>query len=241
MSDESVNHDEDERTPARWSTGKIARLSRAIRDELNRRLDDNQPASEILPWLNELPGVKEILAAQFSGAPVNEQNLSTWRYTGYRHWQQTQERFALILLRSEDAAAVSHAAQPQARGAAALAADRLFQLLSTDTDEKPSLPDLQKISSSAVALVKTEQHDARIQLAKDRLRLREEYLALRRDIHQRGAVSTMQRVLDDAQSKAIQSAPINNEAKIELLGRRHFGPKWRRRPVPTGQEPVKCA
>ncbi len=38
--------------------GNIARLPRAIRDELNRRVDDGQTGKEILPWLNGLPEVK---------------------------------------------------------------------------------------------------------------------------------------------------------------------------------------
>ncbi len=33
--------------------GKIARLPRAIRDELNRRMGDGQTGQELLPWLNE--------------------------------------------------------------------------------------------------------------------------------------------------------------------------------------------
>ncbi len=38
--------------------GKIARLPRAIRDELNRRMDDGQTGQELLPWLNGLPQAK---------------------------------------------------------------------------------------------------------------------------------------------------------------------------------------
>ena len=38
--------------------GKIARLPRAIRDELNRRMDDGQTGKELLPWLNGLPKSK---------------------------------------------------------------------------------------------------------------------------------------------------------------------------------------
>jgi hypothetical protein len=38
--------------------GKSARLPRNIRDELNRRLEDSEPAEAILPWLNARPEVE---------------------------------------------------------------------------------------------------------------------------------------------------------------------------------------
>ena len=56
--------------------GKIARLPRNIRDELNQRLDDGQPGGDILAWLNALPQVQ---AAGFGGSGINAQNLSNCR------------------------------------------------------------------------------------------------------------------------------------------------------------------
>src|SRR5579859_7604812 len=72
-------------------TGKIARLPDNIREELNQRLLDGQPSTIILPWLNELPTVKEILTAQFNGQPVTKQNLSHWRQGGYHRWLQQRQ------------------------------------------------------------------------------------------------------------------------------------------------------
>jgi len=45
--------------------GKIARLPRNIRDELNHRLENGEAARVILPWLNALPAVQAVLAAGF--------------------------------------------------------------------------------------------------------------------------------------------------------------------------------
>jgi len=42
-------------------TGKIARLPKSIRDELNRRLEDGWQNIKLVDWLNELPAVREIL------------------------------------------------------------------------------------------------------------------------------------------------------------------------------------
>jgi hypothetical protein len=66
--------------------GKIARLPRAIRDQLNIRLDDGQEADDILPWLNSLPEVQETIATRFNGVPISPQNLSAWRQGGFQEW-----------------------------------------------------------------------------------------------------------------------------------------------------------
>jgi hypothetical protein len=66
--------------------GKIARLPRPIRTDLNHRLDDGQEADSILPWLNELPLVQQMVEEQFGGVPISPQNLSEWRQGGFREW-----------------------------------------------------------------------------------------------------------------------------------------------------------
>jgi hypothetical protein len=72
--------------------GKIARLPRHLRDELNQRLDDGEQGKDLVQWLNGLEEVKDILASDFAGRPVNEQNLSDWKQGGFRDWQRQQER-----------------------------------------------------------------------------------------------------------------------------------------------------
>ncbi len=42
-------------------TGKIARLPRQLRDQLNRRLDDGEPGAELVAWLNSQPTVQTLL------------------------------------------------------------------------------------------------------------------------------------------------------------------------------------
>ncbi len=68
----------------RTRTGKIARLPEAIRTELNQRLRDGQPGSQILPWLNELPEVQQILHDLFADQPISHRNLTSWRQGGFR-------------------------------------------------------------------------------------------------------------------------------------------------------------
>jgi hypothetical protein len=71
--------------------GKIARLPKVLRDQLNRRLQDGEAARSLLAWLNGLPEVRALLAAEFAGRALRPQNLSEWRRGGYRDWLAQRE------------------------------------------------------------------------------------------------------------------------------------------------------
>jgi len=72
--------------------GKIARLPKAIRDQVNVRLLNNETAGTILPWLNALPETQAILKDYFNGEPISDQNLSAWRTGGFADWMERQEQ-----------------------------------------------------------------------------------------------------------------------------------------------------
>lgn len=67
-------------------TGKIARLSRSAREELNRRLRDGEQGKQLVIWLNSQPEIQSMLALEFGGRPISEQNLSEWKQGGYGEW-----------------------------------------------------------------------------------------------------------------------------------------------------------
>ena len=71
--------------------GKIARLPRELRDQLNQRLLDGQPGQKLLAWLNALPEVQRVLAAEFDGSAINAPNLSHWKAGGYEDWLTRRE------------------------------------------------------------------------------------------------------------------------------------------------------
>jgi hypothetical protein len=75
--------------------GKIARLPKAVREELNQRLDDGAQCGPLLKWLNSLPEVQSLLADEFAGRPINKQSLSQWRHGGYAEWLRQQETRAI--------------------------------------------------------------------------------------------------------------------------------------------------
>jgi hypothetical protein len=71
-------------------TGKIGRLPREIRNQLGQALHHGVPAVRLVAWLNSLPEVQAILARDFGGQPINNQNLSKWKVRGYPDWLQEQ-------------------------------------------------------------------------------------------------------------------------------------------------------
>jgi hypothetical protein len=71
--------------------GKIARLPRSVREELNERLERSEESPQLLDWLNALPEVKKVLKSDFAGAPISKQNLSEWRQGGFQEWLARQD------------------------------------------------------------------------------------------------------------------------------------------------------
>ena len=71
--------------------GKIARLAKSIREELNNRLQNGEEGEPLVAWLNSLPGVQKAVAENFGGYAITEQNLSEWRKGGYREWERQEE------------------------------------------------------------------------------------------------------------------------------------------------------
>lgn len=96
------------------STGKIACLPKAIREQLNRRVDDGERGPKVLAWLNALPEVRTVLKdSRFRGQPITEQNLSNWRLGGFVRWQSEQQDQELFGLMRDEAANFQHAAGGQ--------------------------------------------------------------------------------------------------------------------------------
>jgi len=76
--------------------GKIGRLPEALRDEVNIRMRNGETGRALAGWLNRLPEVQALLAAEFGGKPVREQNVSEWRLGGHQQWLRLQEAHRLM-------------------------------------------------------------------------------------------------------------------------------------------------
>src|SRR5260370_19390085 len=83
--------------------GKIAGLPLEVRQELNRRLDEGEQGKKLVAWLNGLPEVQAMVATEFGGKAIREQNLSEWKQGGYRDWLAKQEALEIAERLGEDA------------------------------------------------------------------------------------------------------------------------------------------
>jgi hypothetical protein len=92
-------------------TGKIARLPRGTREQLNRRLENGERGSRLVEWLNSLPEVQRVVAADFEGEPVSESNVSRWRKGGYADWLEQQESLESVQRMAEDGPELAKAAK----------------------------------------------------------------------------------------------------------------------------------
>ncbi|HEV2695285.1 MAG TPA: hypothetical protein VG347_20495 [Verrucomicrobiae bacterium] len=86
------------------ATGKISRLPREIREQLNRQMDEGVAGKRLVGWLNGLPEVRVLLAAEFGGAAIKEQNLTNWKQGGFRDWRIEQQARALAPASADGAA-----------------------------------------------------------------------------------------------------------------------------------------
>ncbi len=215
--------------------GKIARLPGDIREEINQRLYDGKTGLEILAWLNELPIVKEILAAKFAGVPINEPNLTAWRGNGYEQWL-TEKKINSMQNSGQYATRMADAAGGSiSRGVAAVASQKILQFLETPSEKTPE--NLVKLANVSARLCRTEQGGVRLKISQERLRQQEGHLLLMRDKHQRDTVAILLEYLADARAKEIEASDCDYAEKIELLGNYIYGDIWEPRPFPPLEPP----
>ena len=92
--------------------GKIARLPRTVREQLNQRLGDGEQGKALVAWLNGLPEVQAMLVEQFQGRAVTEQNLSEWKQGGHQDWLRHQEALECVRTAAEQAQELAEVAGP---------------------------------------------------------------------------------------------------------------------------------
>jgi hypothetical protein len=156
-------------------TGKIARLPQALRAEVNRRLENNEPGETLLGWLNGLPEVKELLAREFDGVAISECNLSGWRTGSYQEWQARKEMMAEALEFSAEQAELYQATKGQLPDhlATMVSARYVSALRGWDGEETEELNRklrlLQGVGREVIRLRRSEQEDTWLHLEARRL------------------------------------------------------------------------
>jgi len=152
--------------------GKLARLPRSIREALNRRLDDGEPGSKLVAWLNALPEVQALVAAEFNGAPINEQNLSRWKKGGYGDWLAREETRAVAEHLAAEANAGSEDGQPALTETLAQWVTARYAVETrriTESDDAEALRLLHGMCADVVQLRRRDQIAERLNLDRERV------------------------------------------------------------------------
>ncbi|MCU0786004.1 MAG: DUF3486 family protein [Verrucomicrobia bacterium] len=155
--------------------GKIARLPRELREELNRRLQDGEPGGPLLAWLNALPDVSAVLAREFGGCVISKQNLSEWRAGGFAEWQARQETLDQARELTADASEITAATDGRLTDhlATVLAARYAFALSGWNgevTEElRRKLRALRGLCQDIVELRRGDHSSARLNMERERL------------------------------------------------------------------------
>jgi hypothetical protein len=153
--------------------GEIARLPREIREQLNVRLSNGDVGRQLVEWLNGLPESQAMLAAQFDGRPINEQNLTEWKQGGYEDWLRHQEDCAQARLLTEHARELEKEAgeirlEDRLAAPMALALARLIR----EADKAPGVAEKQKALLNVareLAQLRRGSHEAeRVRLERER-------------------------------------------------------------------------
>jgi hypothetical protein len=154
--------------------GKIARLPRDIREQLNRRLQNGEPGKELVPWLNSLPEVKASLSTEFKNETIHPQNLSEWKVGGYQDWLLQQEKIDRVRSMQADSVELTEAAKTtlpdflaQRLAAQFVTLAQRIDRSTADGQLEPKL--LHEVCADIVALRKGEHSAERLKLARDRL------------------------------------------------------------------------
>ncbi len=157
-------------------TGKIARLPKSIRDQINLRLQDGQTAKPILDWLNNLPEVQQVLHTLFDGRPFNPTNLSQWRRGGYRDWLTAQDALSLLAT-LEDLDDADHQklldslAKKLAQWTALQYAANAQAMIQDEADPQRRWQHLRQLTADVTRLRRCEQQAERLAIERDRLTL----------------------------------------------------------------------
>ena len=211
---------------------KIGRLPFAVRNELNERIRDGAQGAEILDWLNSLKETKKVLremgglAAPEPSAkagPINAQNLTDWRSTGYKDWLDDQadaDRFRRL-------AEVSHTLATAAGGSAAGVACNIATAKIMDALEGADEDKIADLTRALAALRSGENAAQKVALAEEKNAIQKEQLSLSRAKFER---DTTRLFIKWAQSKdALALATdkrLGSDEKTERLGRLMFGDLW---------------
>jgi hypothetical protein len=155
--------------------GKIAHLPFQIREELNIRLANGEPGNKLVEWLNTHPAVIEVMNNCFGGRPVSEQNLSEWRNGGYEQWAMLNACLGETTGLSESAGLIAENGIDTRNLLLVITAHYAGMIQRwnitpvEDLDRMMSV--FKSLTNAVLAVRRSEQRDARLEIDRERLEI----------------------------------------------------------------------
>jgi hypothetical protein len=171
----NANFNPSHKTNMKTRNGKIARLPLELRDQLNFRLADGEPGNRLVEWLNSSPDVVKVMAEQFEGRPITENNLSEWRAGGYEEWLTLHAFLDETRVLSENAGEIADTGISSDHLHIVLLAHHAHLLqnleIMPENEFKNRLNTVRKLTASIMNMRRGELQKARVQLQNERLEL----------------------------------------------------------------------
>jgi hypothetical protein len=152
--------------------GKIARLPRLVRQELNRRLYEGEPGKKLVAWLNAQPEVQAIMTAEWKGKPLRQQNLSEWKKGGYPDWLAQQEALEVAERLGEEATEWNAEGRPPLTDILALFLAGRYALATRRVAEAEGVEGwrlLRELCSDVIELRRGDHSAQRLRMERERL------------------------------------------------------------------------
>ncbi len=187
---------------------KIGRLPFAVRNELCERMRDGATGAELCAWLNKHKAFKATNAS-----PINDQNITDWRGTGYAAWLKGHERAQHLRDYAEAAQHIAEATggDPTAVASRILTGKLLDMLEAVDEETADGF-------SSAVSKLRKGDLDAqKITLENRKSNRDDEILKLDREKFRRSTCEMFMKWYQDKKAISIADGPGTNEDKIKAL------------------------
>jgi len=173
----------------------------------------------VLEWLNGLPEVQALLAAQFNGHPVGKMNLSRWRRKGYKSWLAEQRSLTAVTALLEQSNALQESAKEGLgeRMNLVLTAKMAEEIQQLDLlPEGPKKSKIRRELIGAVAILRRGDFHG------DRLRVEREKLGFRRELHQREREAEFWQWIEKEEHRAkILDRLLTPEQNAEEIARRN--------------------
>lgn len=230
--------------------GKIGQLTDALRTKLNLRMLDGQLGPDILPWLNAVPEVRDLLKRKFGGKKITPMNLSYWKRNGFAEWKNRRDRLDHTRELARYSVEIAKAGgKSLTEGAAAILSGRILDVMEQidalarqADDAQPATgkaalkakgdrlaliaESIEGLTLSVSRLRKGDQGAENLELLREKLKQSAETLTLEKMKFQRTTCELFLQWAEDQRALDIARGGGSTEVKTEALGRLMFGDLW---------------